>query len=352
MGTHHPAAMPPLAARCAERGVVLLDAPVSGGEVGAIEGSLSIMVGGDAAAFERARPVFEAMGRTIVHVGGSGAGQMTKACNQLIVGATIAAVAEGLTLARAAGVDPAVVRTALTGGYATSRVLDIHGGRMIERNFTPGGRAALHAKDAHIILDTAARLGVDLPVFSVVADRFDRLVAAGGGDLDHSALITLLEADGIPADAASRRRRSPGLAPDREDARRVRDQQVVDLRLGDADVAEHRHEAVEQVAVADAAEPFEVAREADVLRDQQPLAVARVDDRLDVARPLLVGLQVAEADVVDLDVDALLEQPELVLDVPLVPVVADDDPVGRRRPPRTGSRPAPGRAARSAGSAC
>src|SRR6185312_7771008 len=99
---------------CAERDVVLLDAPVSGGEVGAVEGSLSIMVGGDPLAFERARPVFEAMGRTIVHVGGSGAGQMTKACNQLIVGATIAAVAEGLTLARAAGVDPAVVRTALT----------------------------------------------------------------------------------------------------------------------------------------------------------------------------------------------------------------------------------------------
>ena len=202
MGTHHPAAMPPLAARCAEHGVALLDAPVSGGEVGAVEGSLSIMVGGDAAAFERARPVFEAMGRTIVHVGGSGAGQMTKACNQLIVGATIAAVAEGLTLARAAGVDPAVVRTALTGGYATSRVLDIHGGRMIERDFTPGGRAALHAKDAHIILDTAARLGVDLPVFSVVADRFDRLVAAGGGDLDHSALITLLEAGRDRADTA------------------------------------------------------------------------------------------------------------------------------------------------------
>jgi len=203
MGTHHPAAMPPLADRCAERDVVLLDAPVSGGEVGAVEGSLSIMVGGDAAAFERARPVFEAMGRTIVHVGGSGAGQMTKACNQLIVGATIAAVAEGLTLARAAGVDPAVVRTALTGGYATSRVLDIHGGRMIERDFTPGGRAALHAKDAHIILDTAARLGVDLPVFSVVADRFDRLVAAGGGDLDHSALITLLESGPVPAQPAA-----------------------------------------------------------------------------------------------------------------------------------------------------
>jgi len=203
MGTHHPAAMPPLAAHCAERGVRLLDAPVSGGEVGAIEGSLSIMAGGDAAAFERARPVFEAMGRTIVLVGGSGAGQMTKACNQLIVGATIAAVAEGLTLARAAGVDPAMVRTALTGGYATSRVLDIHGGRMISRDFTPGGRAALHAKDAHIILDTAARLGVDLPVFSVVADRFDRLVAAGRGDLDHSALITLLE-DGSEAGGPAR----------------------------------------------------------------------------------------------------------------------------------------------------
>jgi 2-hydroxy-3-oxopropionate reductase len=193
MGTHHPGAMPPLAERCAAVGVRLLDAPVSGGEVGAIEGSLSIMAGGDAVAFERALPVFRAMGRTIVHVGPSGAGQMTKACNQLIVGATIAAVAEGLRLAEAAGVDRAVVRTALTGGYATSRVLEIHGGRMIDRNFVPGGRSALHAKDAHIIQDTAQTLGVELPVFDVVAERFDRLVAAGGGDLDHSALILLLE---------------------------------------------------------------------------------------------------------------------------------------------------------------
>jgi 2-hydroxy-3-oxopropionate reductase len=198
MGTHHPAAMPPLAERCLTQGVLLLDAPVSGGEVGAIEGSLSIMAGGDGDAYELALPVFRAMGRTVVHVGRSGAGQLTKACNQLIVGATIAAVAEGLTLARAAGVDPAVVRTALTGGYATSRVLDIHGARMIDRHFTPGGRSALHAKDAHIILDTAERLGVKLPVFSVVADRFDALVAAGGGDLDHSALILLLEEDALP----------------------------------------------------------------------------------------------------------------------------------------------------------
>ncbi len=206
MGTHHPTAMPPLAERCAGMGVSLLDAPVSGGEVGATEGSLSIMVGGDAAAFDRARPVFAAMGGTIVHVGGSGTGQLVKACNQLIVGATIAAVAEGLTLARLSGMDPAIVRTALTGGYATSRVLEIHGGRMIARDFTPGGRAALHAKDAHIILDTAAKLGLELPVFSVVAGEFDRLVATGGGDLDHSALITLLEGKPGEAHAGERER--------------------------------------------------------------------------------------------------------------------------------------------------
>jgi 2-hydroxy-3-oxopropionate reductase len=195
MGTHHPAAMPPLAERCAEHGVALLDAPVSGGEIGARDGSLSIMVGGDAAAFERARPVFGAMGRTVIHVGRSGAGQLAKACNQLIVGSTIAAVAEALTLARAGGADPAVVRAALAGGFAASRVLDVHGQRMIERDFEPGGRAALHAKDAHIILDTAASFGLDLPFFAAVAEAFDRLVASGGGDLDHSALITLLEPD-------------------------------------------------------------------------------------------------------------------------------------------------------------
>jgi 2-hydroxy-3-oxopropionate reductase len=193
MGTHLPAAMPPLAKRCANHGCLLLDAPVSGGEIGAREGTLSIMVGGDVAAFERARPVFEAMGRTVVRVGDSGAGQLAKACNQLIVGATIAAVAEALALARAAGVDPAVVREALGGGFASSRVLEVHGRRMIERDFEPGGRAALHAKDAHIILGTARELGLELPWFAAVAEGFDRLVAEGGGELDHSALITLLE---------------------------------------------------------------------------------------------------------------------------------------------------------------
>ena len=193
MGTHHPAAMPPLADRCAEQGAILLDAPVSGGEIGAREGSLSIMVGGDPAAFERARPVFEILGATVVRIGGSGAGQLAKACNQLVVGATIAAVAEALSLAGRAGVDPAVVRDAMSGGFAASRVLEIHGRRMIERDFVPGGRAALHAKDAHIIVDTATGLGLDLPFFAAVAAAFDRLVAEGGGDLDHSALITLLD---------------------------------------------------------------------------------------------------------------------------------------------------------------
>jgi 2-hydroxy-3-oxopropionate reductase len=195
MGTHHPAAMPALARRCAAVEAQFLDAPVSGGEIGATDGSLSIMVGGERAAFDRARPVFDAMGGSVVHVGPSGAGQLAKACNQLIVGATIAAVAEALALARASGVDPVVVREALAGGFAASRVLDVHGRRMLERDFEPGGRAALHAKDAHIILETAADAGLDLPVFAAVADAFDRLVAAGGGDLDHSALITLFDPD-------------------------------------------------------------------------------------------------------------------------------------------------------------
>jgi 3-hydroxyisobutyrate dehydrogenase-like beta-hydroxyacid dehydrogenase len=109
------------------------------------------------------------------------------------VGATIAAVAEALALARVAGVDPAIVRDALAGGFAASRVLEVHGRRMLERDFAPGGRAALHAKDAHIVLDTAGTLGLDLPVFPAVAAAFDRLVAEGGGELDHAALITLLD---------------------------------------------------------------------------------------------------------------------------------------------------------------
>jgi len=193
MGTHDPSAMPRLAARAAALGASFLDAPVSGGDVGAREGTLSIMVGGDEAAFERARPAFEAMGSRVAHLGPSGAGQIAKAANQLIVGSTIEAVAEAFTLAARAGLDLAKLRDVLGGGFAASRVLEVHGRRMLEREFTPGGRAGLHAKDARIILGLADELGVDLPGFTPVASAFQQLVDEGHGDLDHSALITLLE---------------------------------------------------------------------------------------------------------------------------------------------------------------
>jgi len=193
MGTHDPTAIAGWAARLAAVGAELLDAPVSGGEVGAKEGTLSIMVGGPAAALERARPMLAAMGSRIVHIGDHGAGMVAKACNQLVVGSNIEAVAEALNLARAAGADPAKVRDALLGGFAASRVLELHGLRMIERDFTPGGRVALHAKDARIVLETARRVGVELPGFRPVADALERLIARGDGELDHSALITLLE---------------------------------------------------------------------------------------------------------------------------------------------------------------
>jgi 2-hydroxy-3-oxopropionate reductase len=170
----------------------MLDAPVSGGERGAIDAALSIMVGGDPDAFERARPIFEALGRTIVYVGPSGAGQVCKACNQLVVAATIEAVAEALALAERSGVDAAHVREALLGGFAGSKILEVHGQRMLDRTFEPGFRARLHAKDARIVLDAAREAGADVPSFAVVAAQLDRLVADGGGELDHAGLFTLV----------------------------------------------------------------------------------------------------------------------------------------------------------------
>jgi 2-hydroxy-3-oxopropionate reductase len=193
MSTIDPLAARRFGERVSEHGASFIDAPVSGGERGAIDRSLSIMVGGETDVIDRVMPILSAMGRTVVRVGPVGAGQVAKACNQLIVGATIQAVAEALALASAVGVDASKVREALLGGFASSRVLEVHGRRMLERDFTPGFRIALHRKDARIVLDTARTAGQAIPAFEVVAGAFEQLVASGGGDLDHAALITLLE---------------------------------------------------------------------------------------------------------------------------------------------------------------
>ena len=178
------------------RDVGFVDAPVSGGEQGAVDGALSIMIGGSQEDVRRAMPLFEALGTTIVHVGGPGAGQVAKACNQLVVASTIEAVAEALALAVRAGVDPARVRDALLGGFAGSRIMDVHGLRMLEENFRPGFRARLHLKDARIVLEAARDLGASVPGFEPVAEALATLVEEGGGDLDHSALFTLVNDGG------------------------------------------------------------------------------------------------------------------------------------------------------------
>jgi len=170
-----------------------LDAPVSGGQVGAQNATLSIMVGGSAAAFERAKPILEKMGKNIVHEGEAGAGQVTKAANQVVVAVTIAAVSEALLLAAKAGVDPVKVREALLGGFAQSRILDLHGNRMLQRNFQPGFKVRLHRKDMSIVLNTARELGLALPISAAVAELMNALMANGGSELDHSALVTMLE---------------------------------------------------------------------------------------------------------------------------------------------------------------
>ena len=175
------------------KGVESLDAPVSGGEIGAKEAALSIMVGGKQEAFDRARPIFEAMGKNIVLIGEPGAGQVTKACNQIVVGVTIQAVSEALVLARKSGVDPAKVRSALLGGFAQSRILDLHGQRIIDRTFQPGFRVRLHRKDLAIALQTGREVALPLMLTSQVAELMNTLIARGDGDLDHSGLAHLLE---------------------------------------------------------------------------------------------------------------------------------------------------------------
>jgi 2-hydroxy-3-oxopropionate reductase len=193
MSSIDPAPTRAMAETFAARGVAMLDAPVSGGERGAIDARLSIMVGGDDAAVQRAMPLFHALGKTIVHVGPSGAGQVTKACNQLVVAATIEAVAEALLLAERSGVDPRKVREALLGGLAASKILEVHGQRMLDRTFAPGFRIRLHRKDARIVEEAAAATGTPIPSFAVVAGQLQRAVDGGDGELDHSALLVELE---------------------------------------------------------------------------------------------------------------------------------------------------------------
>ncbi len=192
MSTISPVIAKELAAEAARRGASMLDAPVSGGEIGAINATLSIMVGGDAATLERVRPILAAMGKNIVHIGESGAGQLCKACNQLVIGGSLAAVSEAFALARKAGVDPAKVREALLGGFAASRVLEVHGERMLQNNWKPGFRAKLYHKDYKIVMNAAGAYDVPMPVSAVVAQLVSALVAEGRGDDDYSALATIL----------------------------------------------------------------------------------------------------------------------------------------------------------------
>ena len=193
MSSIDPGATRTIAGAFEARGVAMLDAPVSGGERGAIDATLSIMVGGTDEAFRRAAPVFEALGNNVVHIGPSGAGQVAKACNQLVVAATIEAVAEALLLAERSGVDAAKVREALLGGFAGSKILEVHGQRMLDRSFAPGFRIRLHRKDARIVEEAAVATGTPIPSFTVVAEQLQQAVDAGDGELDHSGLFVELE---------------------------------------------------------------------------------------------------------------------------------------------------------------
>ncbi|MEO6522907.1 MAG: 2-hydroxy-3-oxopropionate reductase [Mucilaginibacter sp.] len=176
-----------------QKNVEALDAPVSGGQVGAEAASLSIMVGGTQAAFNRALPVFSCVGKNIVLIGEAGSGQVTKACNQMIVGITINAIAEAFTLANKAGLDLGKMREVLLGGFAQSRILDLHGQRIIDRNFKPGFKIKLHRKDMNIALQAGKEFSVPLYGTAQVANHMDALIAQGKGELDHSAIALLIE---------------------------------------------------------------------------------------------------------------------------------------------------------------
>ena len=176
-----------------DKGCDYLDAPVSGGTIGAENATLTIMAGGTDAAFKRAHPILNVLGSRITHIGSAGTGQVAKAANQVIVGLNIGAVAEALTLAKHAGADPAKVREALAGGFADSRILEVHGQRMIDDTFMPGARATVQRKDMDQALELAAELGIELPATSLSRDLYDWLIENGGADLDHAALIKAID---------------------------------------------------------------------------------------------------------------------------------------------------------------
>ncbi len=193
MSSISPIATKDFAARINAKGCDYLDAPVSGGDVGAKAGTLTIMVGGPQRAFDTLRPLFELMGKNITLVGGNGDGQTTKVANQIIVALTIEAVGEALLFASRAGADPARVRQALMGGFAASRILEVHGERMIQRNFKPGFRVELHQKDLNLALEGARALGVSLPNTATCQQLFNAASAAGGRAWDHSGMVKVLE---------------------------------------------------------------------------------------------------------------------------------------------------------------
>ncbi len=193
MSSISPIATKEFAKKLKAKGVEMLDAPVSGGQVGAQNATLSIMVGGSPAIFEKIKPYFELMGKNIVLVGGNGDGQTCKVANQIIVALNIEAVGEALLFAAKAGADPAKVRTALMGGFADSKILQIHGERMIKRTFDPGFRIRLHQKDLNLALESARKMGLSLPNTATAQELFNSMAAHGGSELDHSALVQALE---------------------------------------------------------------------------------------------------------------------------------------------------------------
>lgn len=193
MSTIAPGVSKKVAQVLGQHGVRCLDAPVSGGEVGAINATLSIMVGGEAALLEEVKPILETLGKTITLCGENGAGQIVKACNQIQVALNFIGMAEALVLGSKAGVDPQIILKVLSGGYAQTRVMDVRGPKVVRGDFEPGFKSKFHYKDLNIIMETAKELHVPLPTTAIAHELFNALIACGRGDLDHSAIITVLE---------------------------------------------------------------------------------------------------------------------------------------------------------------